>query len=101
MLEVIALTAPTLVALGFYNHLHRNQLSTRKLVFNAGVFAIFINACCYLVVLYMFGNDEVVFTDKFFVKYLILATAFSLVLPFVVNLIEHTVAIEVKKNDQK
>lgn len=101
MLELIALLAPALMALGVYNHLHRGKLAVRNLVFTYGVFAVFINLCAFLVTLYLFGNDTVSFVGKPFVKYIILASLLALALPFVVNLIEHTVAIEVKKNVKK
>lgn len=55
----------------------------------------------YLVIIYIFGSDTVSFYGKDFIKYLIGASIFSLLLPFVVNLGEHMVSIEVKKNGKK
>lgn len=98
MQEAIALLTPALMALGFYSHLHRDKLSNRKLVFAYGIFVVFINLCSYLLILYIFGRDQVEFTDKSMVTYLISSTVFAFVLPFVVNLLENVVAIEVKKN---
>lgn len=101
MQELVALLAPALVALGFYNHLHRNKLSARRLVTSYGVFALFINLCSYLVIIFIFGRDEVSFEHKSFILYLIVSALFAFALPLVVNLIENTVAIEVKKNAKK
>lgn len=101
MQESIALIAPALVALGFYNHLHRNRLKTRNLVFGFGIFALFINLCSFLIILFLFGADSVSFKDKEFVHYLLISGGLALVLPLVVNLIENTIAIEVKKNAKK
>lgn len=101
MQEIIALLAPALIALGFYSHLHRNKLSTRKLVSSYGLFVVIINLCLYMITIYLLGHDEIVFTGKSFIKYLIGASIFALLLPFVVNLIENTVALEVKKNGKK
>lgn len=100
MQALIALLAPALVALGFYNHLHRDNLSTRKLFFSYGVFALFINLCSYMVV-ELVMNRPVSFEGKSFIFYLILSAVFSFILPFVVNLIEQSVSIEVKHNDNK
>ena len=101
MQEIVALLAPALVALGFYNHLHRNKLSTRRLFFSYGIFSLFINLCSYLVIIFIFGNGSVSFSDKSFILYLIISAIFAFILPFVVNLIENTVAIEVRRNAKK
>ncbi len=98
MLEAIALFAPPLIALRFYSHLHRNKLSARSLIMTYGVFVIFINLCMYLSILYLLGQQSVSFDDKAFVNYLIAAVVLAFIVPFVVNLIETTVAIDVKRN---
>lgn len=100
MQESIALIAPVLVALGFYSHLHRGKLSNKKLVFAFGTFALFVNLCSFLVIIFLLGNETVSFSDKSFVGYLIVSGIFAFVLPFVVSLVENTIAIEVKKNDE-
>ena len=101
MQECIALLAPALVALGFYNHLHRDKLSTKKLIFSFGTFALFVNICTYLVVIFLLGNDGVYFEHKPLVLYLVISAVFAFVLPFVVNLVEHAVAIEVRRNGKR
>ncbi len=101
MQELVALLAPALVALGFYNHLHRNKLTARRLATSYGIFALFINLCSYLVIIFIFGQDVISFENKSFILYLIISAVFAFVLPLVVNLIENTVAIEVKKNAKK
>ena len=101
MLEAIALFAPSLIALRFYSHLRNNQLTARSLVMSYGVFVVFINLCMYLVQLYLFGQDTVEFQGKAFVNYTIPAVALALIFPFVVNLIETTIAIDVKRNGKK
>ncbi len=101
MQEIIALLAPALVALGFYNHLRRSKLSTRKLFSSYGLFLVLINLCMYLVIIFLLGQEHVEFRDRAFVWYLIGASVFALILPFVVNLVENVVAIEVKKNGKR
>ena len=98
MLEIIALFAPPLVALRFYSHLHRNKLSARHLIMSYGVFVLFINLCMYLTILYVLQQPKVSFDDKTFVSYALFATLLSLVIPFVVNMIENMVSVEVKRN---
>ncbi len=100
MQSLIALLAPALVAIGFYNHLHRDNLSTRKLFFSYGVFSLFINLCSYMVI-ELIMNRSVSFEGKLFIFYLIISAIFSFVLPFVVNLIEQSISIEVKRNDKE
>ena len=101
MQETIALLAPALIALGFYNHLNRDNRSRRKLIFSLGVFALLVNLCTHLVILFILGNDKVDFENKSFVLYLIISGIFAFILPFVVNLIENTIEVEVKRNDKK
>lgn len=101
MHELVALLAPGLIALGFYNHLHRNKLSKRKLVTSYGLFVVLINLGVYLVTLYLFGQDEVAFDNKSFINYLFGASIFAFLMPFVVNLIENTVSLEVKRNAKR
>lgn len=96
MQECIALLAPALIALGLYNHLHQNKLSNKKLLFSFGVFVLLINLCTYLVLIFLLGRTEVVFVYKSLVVYLIISGIFAFILPFVVNLVEHAIAIEVK-----
>ncbi len=89
------------MALGFYNHLHRNKLTTRNLVSSYGVFALLINLCTHLVIIFILGRDTVYFQDKSFILYLVISAIFAFVMPFVVSLIENTVAIEVRKNAKR
>lgn len=100
MLEAIALLAPSLVALKFYNHLHHNKLNARMLVLTYGVFVIAINLCLYAIILYLIEHKPIVFTDDFFVKYLLASTALAIVVPFVVNLAEATVSVKVLRSDE-
>lgn len=101
MLEAIALLAPSLVALKFYNHLHQNKLDARMLVMSYGIFVITINLCIYAATLYLLGHEAVVFTDACFVKYLLVAALLALIVPFVVNLAESTVSVKVVRSDEK
>ncbi len=101
MLEAIALFAPPLIALRFYNHLHGNKLTARSLTMSYGVFVVFINLCMYLTLLYLLGNNAVTFEGRSFVLYTLFATILSLIFPFVVNLIETTISIDVRRNITK
>lgn len=98
MQEIIALLAPSLIAVGFYNHLYRNALPARRLVSAYGLFVVLINLCMYLITVYILQVEQLTFGEKEFIRYLIGASVMALLLPFVVNLIEHMFAIEVKKN---
>ena len=97
MLEAIALFAPSLIALRFYNHLHGNKLSARYLTMSYGLFVVFINLIMYLIVLYLFNQPSVQFDDKSFVNYVLFATILALIFPFVVNLVESSVSINVRR----
>lgn len=101
MQEIIALLAPSLVAVSFYNHLYRNSLSARRLICAYGLFVVLINLCLYLISVYLFRIENLTFGDKEFIRYLIGALVMALLLPFVVNLIDHMFAIEVKRNAKK
>ena len=101
MQEIIALLAPTLVALGFYSHLKGDKISTRKLFFNLGLFALLVNLSTYLVIIFLLGKDGVYFEHKFLVGYLIIAGLFAFIIPLLVNLIENSISIEVRKDAKK
>lgn len=101
MLEAIALFAPALIALRFYSHLRNNQLSARSLVLSYGIFVVLINLCMYLIQLYLLGQESIQFDGKSFVHYTLMAVLLAIVFPFVVNLIETTISIDVKRNAKK
>ncbi|MGO3702163.1 MAG: hypothetical protein ACTJG2_03190 [Candidatus Saccharimonadales bacterium] len=101
MLEIIALLAPSLVALKFYNHLHYNTLPARTLVMTYGLFVILINLCLYAATIYLAGHDAIVFDERYFIKYLLLSLGLSIVIPFVVNLAEATVSVKVSHSNGK
>lgn len=101
MLEAIALFAPSLIALRFYSHLRSDRLSARQLVMSYGVFVVFINLCMYLIQLFLLAQDSIQLGGKSFVYYTLMALVLAFVLPFVVNLIETTISIDVKRNASK
>ena len=102
MLEAIALLAPSLVALRFYDHLHRNKLPARMLVMSYGVFVLIINIALYAATLYLANHDGIVFTDTYFIKYTLCALVLSGIMPLVLNLAESTVSVKViKANGRK
>lgn len=99
MLEAIALLSPALVALRFYDQLHENKLPTRILVTSYGIFVILINLSLYAATLYLANHEDIVFTDAYFIKYLICALVLSVIMPFVVNLTEATISVKVTKSN--
>ena len=101
MLEFIALLAPSLIALKFYNHLQNNALPARILVMTYGLFVVLINLALYAGTMYLAGHDGVVFTDSYFIKYLLGALVLSVILPFMVNLAELTVSVKVSRTGGK
>ena len=101
MIEIIALGAPALMAVGFYNHLHHNDIAPRQLVCMYGTFVLLINLCAYLIFTYLFSVKEITFDSKTFITYGLLAAVLAFVMPFVVKLAESTVAIEVKAPDEE
>ena len=101
MIEAIALAAPGLMAVGFYNHLHHGNLAPRQLICMYGTFVLLINVCAYLIYTYLFNVSSIEFDSKTFITYSILAAILAFIMPFVVRLAESTVAIEVKPSDDK
>ena len=89
------------MAVGFYNHLHHNEIAPRQLVCMYGTFVFLINVCAYLIFTYLFNVDSISFDSKTFITYSLLAAVLAFVMPFVVRLAETTVAIEVKRSDEK
>ena len=101
MIEIIALGAPSLMAVGFYNHLHHNEIAPRQLICMYGTFVLSINVCAYLIFTYLFDINPISFDSKTFISYSLLTAVLSFIMPFVVRLAETTVAIEVKRSDEK
>lgn len=100
MQSIIALFAPVLLSLSLYNRLHQGELSNRQLVFAFGGFSLLINLCSHLVIVMILGQ-MVSFEDRSLILYMIISAVFSVILPFVVNLIENSVNIDVEKNAKK
>lgn len=101
MLEAIALLAPALIALGVHNHLHRDEPTPLHLLATYGVFVVLINVILFVITLYLFKHPEVVFTSSYFVKYLASSAVLAVVLPFVLNVLEASVSVTVKKHDEE
>lgn len=99
MTQAIAMLLPALVAVSFFNHLHRGRLAARELVTYYGLFALLINISLYAIVLYLFDNPSITFTDQFFIKYAGLALVFAVIFPLAVNLATTSIGLEVKKNE--
>lgn len=99
MLEFIALLAPSIMATGFYSHLSQDKLPTRKLVFAFGTFLVLINLCVYMIAFYIFNTRSLVIANKTFIKYVIVATIFALIMPLVLRMIEASIQVKVSKND--
>lgn len=99
LIEAIALLAPPLLALGWYDRLRQGHLRPRQLMFAYAVFVCGINGLLYIVILHLLGHESVVFTDKFFIKYLIagglLAFAFALML----NLLRNSISVRITRNE--
>ena len=100
MIDVIALGAPALMAVGFYNHLHHNGIAPRQLVCMYGTFLVLVNVCAYLIYTYLFNITAIEFDNKTFITYSLLAVALAFVMPFVVRLIEATINIEVRPSNE-
>lgn len=100
MLQTIALLAPSLIAVGFYNHLYGNKLAVRDLVIVYGVFLVSINLSVYLLYLYLFTAKEVLFENKDFIHYLLVASFFALLLPLVVKAVVTSISVDIQKNEK-
>lgn len=51
-----------------------------------------------MVVVLVLGKDIEAIQNRMFIIYSLISAAFAFVLPFVVNLIENTISIDVRKN---
>ena len=101
VLQFIAMLAPPLLAAGVYDHLHRGKLTARRFWISYALFTIFINICMYLACVYIFNIRELSFDAAFFIKYLIFAIILACVLPLIVNAVDASVSVEIKRNGPK
>lgn len=99
LVEAIALLAPSLLALGWYDRLRHGHPRPRQLLFAYAAFVIGINGLLYTITLYLFGHESVVFTDRFAVKYLLAAVALAVVFPLLISLLRSSVSVRVLHND--
>lgn len=98
LLQIIALLAPPVLAVGIYDHLHNRSLTTRKLWVSYAVFAITINLVMYLITTFLLGVQNLVFDPIAFIRYTVAASVLAGVLPLVVNAIGASINIEVRRN---
>lgn len=99
LIEFIALFITPLIALAWYDRLTQGKMNMRQLIFAYSLFVVGINGLLYIIILHLLDHEAVVFTDKFFIKYLVasslLAPAFALGL----NLVRNTISVRISKND--
>lgn len=98
MTQVIAMLLPALVALQFFNHLHRGKLTNKQLISFYGIFALLINVSLYAIIIYLLGKDSVSFDGRNFVTYSAGALALGVILPLAINVMQNSISIEVRKN---
>lgn len=101
MIEFIALFFPAGIALALYDHLKSSTLSVRNTIFYYATFNVLINLISFAVVIYIFGNSSIDFSDSFFVRYVLMASVLGIVLAMSINAITTAVDIKVSNNGKK
>ena len=64
---------------------------------------LFTNLITYMLIIYVFRKPEFIFTNKFTIKYIILALIVSYLFPIIAQLVRENLSIEIKveKNEGK
>ncbi len=95
MNQFICMFAPIFIALGIYIHYCGNKFTARDLIIAYFTFFTIINLLIYSIVIYVFHNEMLCFTDIFTIKYLSLSIVLSAFVAFIGSIISRRLDIKI------
>ena len=102
MNELMALLLPSIISLKMQRKISKTEETIKKQVERYLIYALIINLIIYIVAIYLFKNQEIVFTTVFTIKYIIMAIVVAFILPIIEQIIRENIEIGVKvEKDEK
>lgn len=102
MNQLMALLLPSIIALKMQRKVSKIEETVKKQVERYLTYVLIINLIIYIVAIYLFRNQELVFTTIFTIKYMVLAIVVAIVLPIIEQVICENLDIGVKvEKDEK
>ena len=101
MFEFICLFLPTFISIFSYESLTDKKLDLKKSIIFYSLFNILINATLWGIIYLFFNRVEVIFTLAFSIKYLLLSSIVSIIMPILIVAFENNFSLRIRVKNQK
>lgn len=101
--QLMALLLPSILALKMHSKLSKTEEALIKHVERYLLYTLFINLIVYICAIYLFRNQELVFTNIFTIKYILLAIVIAIIVPIIEQIVKENIdiGVRVEKNEEK
>lgn len=96
MNQIFAMLFPSFIALKIFSYLNQNKLKTSDLVIFYFIFNVITNLILYIITIYIFNDDIIIFTDIYTIKYLILSIILSVLSPIMMSMLLKRLNIKIQ-----
>ena len=102
MNQFISLLLPSIIGLKQCDKYYGKYQNIKNIIERYFICVLFVNMFSYLIVIYIFKQPDFIFTNQFTLKYLLLSTVISYLLPIIGKLLSDNIKIDfkVKKNEK-
>lgn len=103
MNQIIAILLPSIIALKMNGRLYKNEESLPKKIERYLTYVLFINLIAFIITIYIFKQENIVFTYVFTVKYTILSLVISVIFPIIEKIVKDNIdiGVMVEKDEKK
>lgn len=101
MFEFICLFLPAFISIFSYESLTDKKLDLKKSIIFYSLFNILINATLWGIIYLFFNRVEVIFTLAFSIKYLLLSSIVSIIMPILIVAFENNFSLRIRVKNQK
>lgn len=101
--QLMAVLLPAIVTVKVYEILEGEENRVQKIVKKYMKALLIINMISYIIVVYMVGDKNFIFTNQFTIKYIVLSIIIAIVYPIIEKVIRTNIEIgvEVEKQNEK
>lgn len=101
-MEYICLFFPAIVGVLHYESITNKKMNYKEFVMYYALYNIIINLANWIIIYFIFNNNQIIFSLIFCIKYLLLSMVFSIVFPILIIFFEKNVRIKIDvKKDYK
>jgi len=95
MNQIVAMLFPSFIALKVFSYLSQKKLKISDYITYYFIFNVMINLFAYAITIYFFNDSEIIFTNAYTVKYLILSVLASVILPLTLVMVSKRLSIKI------